>query len=164
MRVSRNLTSKQFGLLIALYREVDAGRSKWVCHCRCGKQVKVRQEDLISGRSKSCGCAREQLKSAKAEKKYSLVNHKFGRLLVLWKSKSKTSRSMIWECRCDCGRVLLVTGTHLRNGKMKSCGCIQRDLTKILDRFVNGVIGFEDFVALCGQVVNPLKRKENATS
>lgn len=158
MRQPVDLASKQFGLLIALHRKVEGGRSKWLCQCRCGNQRLVRQQDLLTGRTRSCGCARLQLKQAKAEKKYSLVNQRFGRLLVLWKSKSKTGRSMTWDCRCDCGNIVRVTGTNLRTGKTKNCGCLQ-EVAQILDRYANGVIGFEEFVAACERVVNPLKRK-----
>jgi hypothetical protein len=154
-----DLASKQFGLLVALHKVVEGGRSKWLCQCRCGKQKSVRQGDLLNGRTRSCGCARLRLKQAKAEKKYSLVNQRFGRLHVLWKSKSKKSgRSMIWDCQCDCGKIVPVTGTNLRTGKTKHCGCLQ-EVAQILDRYVDSILSFEEFVAACERVVNPLKRK-----
>ena len=158
MRQQLDLTSKQFGLLVAHHRTVEGGRVKWLCHCRCGKQKFIRQGDLVSGRTRSCGCARLRLKQAKAEKKYSLVNHRFGRILVLWKSKTKAGRSMLWDCRCDCGKVLPITGTNLRTGKVKNCGCLQ-EVYSILNSYVEGSINFEEFVAACERVVNPIKRK-----
>lgn len=159
MREQKNLASKQFGLLVALHRQDEDGRIKWLCQCRCGNRKPVRQEDLISGRTRSCGCARLQLKRAKAEKKYSLVNHRFGRLLVLWKSKAKSGRSMIWDCRCDCGKVVPVTGTNLRTGKTKSCGCLLQDATKFLDRYLKGDMSIEEFASACEQIMTPSKRK-----
>jgi hypothetical protein len=122
MREAKDLTSKQFGVLVALYREMDRGRSKWVCQCRCGKRKLIRQEDLLTGKTKSCGCARLQLKKAKAERKYSLVNRRFGCLLVLWKSRTKKGRAMMWDCRCVCGNMVSVAGTNLRLEKIKDCG------------------------------------------
>lgn len=145
MREKKNLASRQFGLLIALRRQDEGGRTKWLCQCRCGKQKPVRQEDLLNGRTKSCGCAQLRLKQAKAEKKYSLVNQKFGRLLVLWKSKTKSGRSMVWDCRCDCGEVVPVTGTSLRTGETKSCGCLNKDAHQLLDKFLKGSLSFEEF-------------------
>ena len=129
MRTPNNLQGKQFGLLVALQRERVARRTRWLCQCHCGKQVSIREESLLNGCSKSCGCAREQLKKAKAEKRYSLINQKFGRLLVLWRSKRKTehSRCMLWDCKCDCGKITSVSATSLRTGKTKSCGCLQID-------------------------------------
>ena len=126
VRQFENLVGKQFGLLIALARIREGGRSKWVCSCRCGGQTKVRQADLVKGRTKSCGCVQLKLKQAKAEKKYSLVNQRFGKLLVLWKGKKRNGRSMVWDCRCDCGALVSVIGSNLRSGKTKSCGCLKR--------------------------------------
>lgn len=28
-----------------------------------------------------------------------------------------------WLCQCDCGRQIVVNGTHLRNGNARHCGC-----------------------------------------
>lgn len=32
----------------------------------------------------------------------------------------------MWACDCDCGGSTLVNGTALRNGAVKSCGCLKR--------------------------------------
>lgn len=58
-----------------------------------------------------------------------LENQKFGKLTVI-----KTAPSILggkkkkrfwgaWECRCDCGKSIIVKTTHLRKGQVKSCGC-----------------------------------------
>jgi hypothetical protein len=36
----------------------EAGRALWNCRCSCGKEREVRANSLISGRARSCGCAR----------------------------------------------------------------------------------------------------------
>jgi hypothetical protein len=125
------VAGKQFGLLIALSELRENGRKKWLCQCRCGNKKTVREESLLSGKAKSCGCASTLLRKAKVEKRYGLVNQKFGRLLVLWRAKEGDgrSRSMMWECRCDCGKQVKVSGNNLRNGKTKSCGCLQSEST-----------------------------------
>ena len=128
MRSPNDLRGKQFGLLVALRRERVDRRTKWLCQCRCGKQVSVREEHLLTGSSKSCGCAASQIKKAKNEKKYGLVNQRFGKLHVLWRTKGpkKTQgRSMKWDCRCDCGKIVSVAGHSLRTGRTRSCGCLQ---------------------------------------
>lgn len=33
----------------------------------------------------------------------------------------------IWECTCECGNVIVVTGTTVINGHTKSCGCFSRE-------------------------------------
>jgi hypothetical protein len=32
---------------------------------------------------------------------------------------------MFYKCRCDCGNIAIVSGTHLRSGHTLSCGCIK---------------------------------------
>lgn len=48
----------------------------------------------------------------------------FGRLEVIGGPVKRARREYFWKCKCDCGVVKLVRGTHLRNGKTKSCGCV----------------------------------------
>jgi hypothetical protein len=98
----------------------------WDVRCACGVEKQVRGEALINGRAKSCGCASQRFKRAKMEKRYGLVNQRFGRLLVLWRvdKESQKSRSFRWECRCDCGKLSTVSATALRSGKTQSCGCL----------------------------------------
>jgi hypothetical protein len=56
-----------------------------------------------------------------------LVGQKFGRLTVLKHiDKNDTCNRTRWECRCDCGKISIVAGCHLRSGKTKSCGCLHR--------------------------------------
>lgn len=58
--------------------------------------------------------------------KYDLTGQKFGRLTVI--SRCTTPGKLtFWECQCDCGRQTTVTGTSLRNGRVKSCGCWHKE-------------------------------------
>lgn len=55
-----------------------------------------------------------------------LINKKFGRLKVLKDSKKRNSAcQIIWKCQCNCGKIVFVSGTNLRVGKTKSCGCLR---------------------------------------
>ena len=38
----------------------------------------------------------------------------------------------MWECRCDCGNVVVVSATNLKAGKAKSCGCINAERMRSL--------------------------------
>lgn len=31
---------------------------------------------------------------------------------------------LMWQCRCACGTVVSKRGSHLKNGEVKSCGCL----------------------------------------
>lgn len=54
-----------------------------------------------------------------------MKNQKFGKLLVLESADSNKYRKLQWKCVCDCGKITVVTGTLLRNGTTKSCGCLK---------------------------------------
>ncbi len=56
----------------------------------------------------------------------SLVGKRFGRLAVAaFVGRSKTD--VVYECRCDCGTKSRVVACNLKNGSVKSCGCLKRD-------------------------------------
>lgn len=56
-----------------------------------------------------------------------LTGKRFERLEVLGrapKPDGATSTSAFWYCRCDCGNEKIISGNVLRQGKAKSCGCL----------------------------------------
>lgn len=56
---------------------------------------------------------------------------KIGRLTVIKQAGNyRKNGQIIWECRCDCGKLTKVLGCSLRNGATKSCGCWNVDVAK----------------------------------
>lgn len=55
-----------------------------------------------------------------------ITGQKFNKLTVLEKSlnQKKSARSVIWTCKCDCGKIKDFKGCSLRSGSVKSCGCL----------------------------------------
>lgn len=55
-----NLIGMKFGRLTVLEEVVERreGRIVDLCECECGKKRKVRRDDILSGKTKSCGCLR----------------------------------------------------------------------------------------------------------
>lgn len=51
------------------------------------------------------------------------IGTKFGRLMVLEFLGLASTRNKIYYCKCRCGNFTEVTGSNLRNGRTKSCGC-----------------------------------------
>ena len=52
----------------------------------------------------------------------------YGRLTVLQKTEKRNQkRAILWLCQCECGNQILVTGTNLRSGVTKSCGCLKKE-------------------------------------
>lgn len=54
----RDLTGQRFTRLVVIERAENAncGRSMWRCRCDCGNEVCVIGQNLVRGRSRSCGC------------------------------------------------------------------------------------------------------------
>jgi hypothetical protein len=55
-----------------------------------------------------------------------ISGQKFHRLTAV-KAIGSTKRGVSWLCRCDCGSEPTVATSSLRNGKTKSCGCLQKE-------------------------------------
>lgn len=54
--------------------------------------------------------------------------NRYGRLLVESLDATNPRPCAWWVCICDCGQMRTLRGTDLRRGKVKSCGCLKRDL------------------------------------
>lgn len=127
-----DLTGKRFGRLTVIERADDyispngVTAVKWKCLCDCGNVTEVRANDLRNGTIKSCGC------SAHDRKKEDLTGRKFGNLTVVeWKGGDK------WLCKCDCGNVKIVYSGHLKDGHIKSCGCLKNKYNAKNKRLLN---------------------------
>lgn len=60
-----DLTGMQFGMLTVVSRSSDPSKMvKWNCVCLCGAHTTVEAGNLRSGHTKSCGCYRDENRSA----------------------------------------------------------------------------------------------------
>lgn len=55
-----------------------------------------------------------------------IVGRRYGRLVVVALARTSNYKAW-WECRCDCGASKVVNGVHVKAGKIRSCGCLQRE-------------------------------------
>lgn len=58
-----------------------------------------------------------------------MTGKKINRLTVLERATNSSQGKARWKCVCECGNIVVVEGSSLRNGHVKSCGCLQRDRT-----------------------------------
>lgn len=56
-----------------------------------------------------------------------LSGKKFNHLTVIKSVGSNEHGKMMWEVQCDCGNRKILLGTAIKNGGVKSCGCIKND-------------------------------------
>lgn len=57
------------------------------------------------------------------------VGQKFGRLYVESLKERRENRQYYYNCKCDCGKNIVVRLGVLRNGHTKSCGCLRKETT-----------------------------------
>lgn len=53
------------------------------------------------------------------------IGRRHGRLLVIEQAGNQLDGHAQWLCKCDCGSETVVRGTHLRQKRIASCGCLQ---------------------------------------
>lgn len=98
------------------------GRVVWKCLCDCGNVAYVTASRLKNGTTKSCGCAGANTN------RMNISGQRFGRLIALEPTDKHLYNSVIWKCRCDCGKTAEVAAINLRNGNTKSCGCLSSEV------------------------------------
>ena len=98
--------------------EVGGGKIKVQCDCP-NKTTGIRyKKAIISGESKSCGCASVPYKT-------DLIGKRFGNWVVIG-----SAGNGMCLCQCNCANHTLgvVSRANLINGKSQSCGCLQGKL------------------------------------
>lgn len=121
-----DLTGQKFGKWTVIkYAGLNKyKKSLFLCRCECGTEREVLGSSLKNGRSKECGCCIEH-----AANFIDLTGQRFGRLTVVKKAPKKSySKQSFWECKCDCGNIIVSSSQGLRNGHIKSCGCYSHEL------------------------------------
>lgn len=81
-------------------------------------------KNAVIGRARRGGIA-----FSSGGKPLDLVGMTVGRLTAIGPSDQRDSNGRImWQCRCECGNAKLVSSSHLRDGEIKSCGCLAREI------------------------------------
>ena len=66
VRENPDLTEQVFGKLTVIELDQESsGRRKWICKCSCGNTVSVREYNLKSGNTISCGCTSKEKSSVR---------------------------------------------------------------------------------------------------
>lgn len=120
-------TGNRYGRWVVARRVKNKGKSgaTWLCRCDCGNEKVVRGIVLRKGASRSCGCLSRDL--AGKRNLVDMTGKKFGRLTVIERVSSDMRGQATWLCECECGNKVVKVGGKLRYGRVKSCGCLQRD-------------------------------------
>lgn len=114
MPKERDITGQRFGRLVAIRRDENNIRY-WYFRCDCGLEKRILKGSVILGRVKSCGCRGIPR---------DITNQKFGRLTAV---RPIGDSGSYWEFRCECGSIKEYPKSHVLRGKLKSCGCINKE-------------------------------------
>lgn len=118
-----HLIGSRFGKIVVIERDKNMSKEKnrqiFKCICDCGKIVFMRADDLNRNRVKSCGCF-------KPIRHKDMSGKRKGRLNVIEHAYNLKERAY-WMCECDCGRIVIVSQSHLHSGHTLSCGCIRSE-------------------------------------
>ena len=136
-----DLTGQVFGELTVMRRvpNVDDGygRSKvaWLCRCSCGREVVYTTQVLRQrpyGKT-SCGCKPPDPGPWAPAAHAQDVQRGFrsGRLTVIGDAAQGRWFGRRVRCACSCGAQVDVSAYALASGQVKSCGCLQREVTSI---------------------------------
>lgn len=121
MRKIIDLTGQKFGKLTAIkFIEIKNGRTLWEWKCDCGNTKIIDCGYVKRGYTKSCGCLLKQP---------DIIGLKFNRLTILKEVKRKYYKNKQFHryvlCQCDCGTIKEQCLSSVKNGRIKSCGCLQ---------------------------------------
>lgn len=105
-------------------------KRQWYCDCQCGNVRKIiREADLKSGRTLSCGCVRSEMaRTARANGAFDFSGMRMGDhgAKVICKSENTKLRKDgrcygLWICKCPCGNRYEITSNAIRLGQSLWC-------------------------------------------
>lgn len=131
------LTGKQFGDLTVEGKSEKRNRMGvlWACRCTCGRVCLANASQLMSGRKAHCGCKSKKRHAA------DIAGKQFGRLMALEPTSGRRNGSVVWHCRCDCGKETDVPYNDLVYANQRSCGCRKRAHEQELGKYLTHVDG-----------------------
>lgn len=63
------------------------------------------------------------------------IGNQYGKLTVVGRSGTNAQGLATWHCTCDCGGCKIVSGVDLRQGRVKSCGCLSALIDETGNRY-----------------------------
>lgn len=59
-----------------------------------------------------------------------MTGKKYNKLFVIKRVENDKDGNAKWLCKCDCGNTFIAHGSRIRSGKVKSCGCLQKEVAR----------------------------------
>jgi len=88
----------------------------------CGNEKWMGYSTIMKPEVQGCGCYHRKISTK------DLTGQTFGRLTVISPTKERMKEGQIvWLCKCVCGNKKKVSGSHLKQGNVRSCGCLAKE-------------------------------------
>lgn len=116
---------------ISEYKDGKRPVLEWYCDCSCGnKNILVKGTELRAGRKTMCSECAMKLKREHTHSYFfkDITGNRYGKLVAIkpyyddWNDNH--NKSILWLCKCDCGREVIVSENKLQTGSTSSCGCL----------------------------------------
>ncbi|MDD3339659.1 MAG: hypothetical protein PHS82_12480 [Lachnospiraceae bacterium] len=135
---NQNPIGRQIGMLTVdeiSEKKTSSGKCLWHLICECGGETWMTTGDINREKKRHCGCQSE----------YNMVDlngFQSGELSVLRPTVMRTKQgSVMWECKCTCGRTVIISSNALIHKKQKSCGCKKKERMKLISSRLHRVDG-----------------------
>lgn len=139
----RDITGQIFGNLTA----IEPVNGKWLFQCGCGNKKIISLNDVVSGRTQSCGCLRHR--SGKDSPRFQdIAGTRFGNLIAI---EPMGGDNWLFFCT-SCGKGKVMNLSNVRVGKCYSCGCMNTAIVGSKDE-----IEIRDFIQNTGLEIKKSK-------
>lgn len=164
-RAVESLFGKRFGRLVVIDEADDSkpAHLRLLCQCDCGQIKSISKIDLVSNRTKSCGCLRRE--ESRKRNTEDLTGQTFNELTAIRQVEDFVGagnyRRTQWLFKCSCGVEIKALAVNVKHGYTKSCGhlgnsiaeyqikqwltnrCIQFDTQATFDDCINPRTGYK---------------------
>ena len=141
----KNLIGEKFGRLLVMdLYQIGSHGKEYICKCDCGNTTIQRGSSLTSRAVVSCGCNKNEKAVNNAyilssnrdfdiyhEQKEIIAKNKIGEsyndLTIINVEYNSKNNNFYYICKCKCGNITTQRYADLINGKVKSCGCYQKE-------------------------------------
>ncbi|MBZ9622888.1 hypothetical protein G9F71_008480 [Clostridium sp. FP2] len=101
----------------------------------------------------------------KTRKGKDITDKVFERLTAIEPTEIRKDANIVWKCKCKCGNETFATMRDLKDGRVRSCGCIATELAK--ENAIKNMAKFKKNNCIAGTRLDIVKgsmpRRKNAT-
>ena len=122
---TNHIIGKKYNKLLILEEiwEYPKSKNKLRCKCDCGNEIIVSRNDVITNHTKSCGCLQKEIMRKIRTTNDSGYISEYG-VKIHKPYKRNKKGQMLWECECSCGNNFYDLPARIKNGHVRSCGCL----------------------------------------